>query len=174
MKIAIGSKNQVKIAAVKNVVKHFWPDAEIIAVDVDSGVREQPRSEDEAVNGAKNRARLALERTGADLGFGLEGCTIDTAYGMFLTSCTAVVDNNGVLGVGFGGKMLLPEAVAKEIRKGRELGPVMDELTGEHNIKQKQGAIGIFTNGLMTRTDINEGAVILALARFINPRYYAS
>ncbi|MHC1566343.1 MAG: DUF84 family protein, partial [Candidatus Syntropharchaeia archaeon] len=38
MRIAVGSKNPVKIKAVKNVLSKFYRDLEVISVEVDSGV----------------------------------------------------------------------------------------------------------------------------------------
>lgn len=171
-KISIGSKNPVKIAAVENVVKKIWPDVEIIAVEVSHGISEQPTSDDEAIEGATNRAKLSLQKTNADLGIGLEGCTIDTKYGMFLSGWVVAVDKNGEVGIGCGGRLLLPEKVASEVRNGKELGPVMDEFVGDHNTKQKQGAVGILTNGLIPRTAAFEKSVTYALTKFINPNYY--
>jgi len=171
-KISVGSQNPVKIAAVKNSVKKIWADAEVVAVKVSPGVGEQPTSDDEALEGAANRAQESLQKTGSDLGIGLEGFTVDTEYGMFLSGWVVAVDRNGEMGIGGGGKLLLPEEVAGKIRKGRELGPVMDEFVGDYNTKQKQGAVGILTNNLVTRTDAFERCVIYALAKFFNSDYY--
>lgn len=172
MKISIGSKNPVKIKAVEKVITQIWADAEIVPVEASSGVREQPMSDDEAIEGATNRARQSLERTGADVGIGLEGCIIDTGYGMFVSGWVVVIDKNGALGIGGGGRLLLPERIASEVRKGRELGPVMDEFIGDHNIKQKQGTVGILTNNVVSRVDAFERTVVYALATFMNPQYY--
>lgn len=171
-KISIGSKNPVKIAAVENAVKKIWSDIEIISIEVSSGVSEQPISDDEAIKGATNRAKLSLQKTDADLGIGLEGCTIDTKYGMLLSGWVVVIDKNGKVGIGSGGRLLLPERIASEIRRGKELGPVMDELTGNHNTKQQQGAVGILTNNLISRTAAFEMSIIYALSKFVNPNYY--
>jgi inosine/xanthosine triphosphatase len=171
MLIIVGSKNPVKVASVENIVKKIWPGADITSMDVYSGVDEQPTTDDEAIRGAINRAKACVEK-GADIGFGLEGNTQDTEHGMFVTSWAAAADKEGTIGIGSGGKFLLPEKIAKEIRKGRELGPVMDELTQEKNTKQKYGSIGFFTNGMVTRTDGFEMAVTLALTKFIKPEYY--
>lgn len=171
-KIAVGSKNPVKIAAVKRAVKDIWPKAKIVSVEVSHGICEQPTSDDEAIKGAKNRARASLKMAGVDLGIGLEGGVNDTSHGMFLTGWIVVVDKKGNVGVGSGGRLLLPEKIALEIKKGKELGPVMDKFIGGKNIKQKQGAVGIFTNNLITRTEALEKAVVYALAKFISPKYY--
>ena len=39
----------------------------------------------------------------------------------------------------------------------------MADLTGIDNIKQQGGAIGFFTNGVLTRTSVYQQALILAL-----------
>lgn len=172
MRIAVGSENPVKISAVKNVVSGIWVDADVVAVKVSPGVSEQPTSDDEAIKGALRRASLSLEKTGADLGIGLEGFTADTKHGMFVSGWVVAINKNGEVGLGGGGKLLLPEKIASEVRKGKELGPAVDKFVGGHNIKQKQGAVGVLTNDLVSRTAAFERCVIYALAKFINPKYY--
>lgn len=172
MRVSVGSKNPVKLASVKNVVKKIWPDAEVVDAEVSSLVRDQPMSNEESIEGALNRANSSLKKTGADIGIGLEGGVYDTKYGMFLSGWVVAADRNGTIGIGGGGGLLLPEKIASELRCGKELGPVMDEFTGEHNIKHKQGTVGVLTNNLIPRTDAFEKSVIFALARFINPEYY--
>jgi inosine/xanthosine triphosphatase len=171
-KVSVGSENPVKIAAVENVIKKIWPDAKVVSVEVPHGASEQPTSDDEAIQGATNRAKLSMQETDADLGIGLEGSTVDTKYGMFLSGWVVAMDKSGQVGMGCGGRLPLPERIAAEIKKGKELGPMMDELVGEHNTKQKQGAVGILTGNLVPRTAAFENAVIYALTRFVNPDYY--
>jgi non-canonical (house-cleaning) NTP pyrophosphatase len=48
----------------------------------------------------------------------------------------------------------------------------MDQLSGLQNVKHHQGAIGIFTGGLVTRTEALERSLVYALARFIATDYY--
>lgn len=170
--IAIGSTNPVKVGAVTAAVHPIWPHATLHAVAVDSGIRAQPLSDEEAILGATNRARQALTITGAALAIGLEGNTHETEHGMFGTGWAVALDRAGILGIGGSGRFLLPDRVAQALRQGTELGPLMDALTGEQNTRQRQGAIGIFTNHLMTRQDALETAVLFALTRFLNPDYY--
>ena len=68
--------------------------------------------------------------------------------------------------------MPLPEAVAQLIRDGVELGEAMDRLTGEHNTKQRQGAVGILTAGLVDRQAAYEVILSYALARFLTPELW--
>jgi len=172
MRISVGSKNPVKIKAVESAVRKIWPEAEIISVDAPSGVSEQPPTDDEAITGAKNRAKISLQKTNADLGIGLEGNTVDTKHGMIMSGWVAAVDRRGNYGLGGSGSILLPEKIASEVRKGKELGPVMDKLLGDTNTKQKHGAVGHLTNHLVPRAVAAENSVIYALARFINPKNY--
>jgi len=139
---------------------------------VDPGISRQPLSDDEAIAGATNRARLALAQEGATLGVGIEGNTVDTVHGMFVTAWSVVLDEQGRVGIGSAGRFLIPEAVAAGVREGHELGPLMDAFIGEENTKQRQGAVGILTGGLISRTDALRSSVIYALAQFITPTYY--
>lgn len=171
--IAVGSTNPVKVAAATQAVSRSWPHAIIHPVAVDPGVRPQPLSDAEAITGATNRAQRARQTIDADLGIGLEGNVDENAYGLFITGWAAVVDRTGTLGIGGGGRFLVPPAIAVALRNGGELGALMDQLVGEENTKQRQGAVGILTGGRISRTAALESAVIFALTRFLNPHYYA-
>jgi len=174
MKIAIGSTNPTKVEAARRATAKVWPEGEVVAVAVPSGVGEQPLSDDETIRGAVNRARNALAAVdGAQIGMGVEGGVHDTPHGMFVGGWAAVVDRDGCLGIGGGGRVLLPETIARRIRAGEELGPVMDDFSGRRNVKHSEGAIGIFTAGLVERTGALEIALTYALARFITPENYA-
>jgi non-canonical (house-cleaning) NTP pyrophosphatase len=48
----------------------------------------------------------------------------------------------------------------------------MDALTGLHNTKQGDGAIGILTDGHLSRQSAYEYVLTLALARLLTPAYY--
>jgi inosine/xanthosine triphosphatase len=171
--IAVGSSNPAKVAAAEAASAKLWPGAKVVAVEAASGVAEQPRTDEEAVRGAENRARAALAAAGADLGLGLEGNTVETPDGMFLSGWAVAVDRSGRRGIGCGGRLLLPPSVADEVRRGRELGPVMDERTGGRDTKKGPGAVGILTKGLVSRPAAFETAVIYALVPFLDPDLYS-
>lgn len=170
--VAVGSTNPVKLTAVTRIIHQIWPEATVQPIAVDSGVRAQPRSDDEAIQGATNRARQALVLCDADLGIGLEGSVAESAHGLFNTGWAVVVDRDDTIGIGGSGRFLLPDAIAHAIRQGQELAPLMDDLSGEQNTRHRQGAFGIFTNDLITRQEALETALISALTRFLNPQYY--
>ncbi|MFN8446475.1 MAG: inosine/xanthosine triphosphatase [Caldilineaceae bacterium] len=170
--IAVGSTNPVKLDAIRHVVDRLWPQVQFLPIEVESGVRAQPLSDEEAIQGALNRARGALLQHPSDLGIGIEGNTVELAFGMFSTAWVAIVDRQGQVGLGSSGRFVLPETIAEAIRKGGELGPLMDQRTGESNVKQKQGAVGILTKGLLNRTEALEIGVICALSQFVASEYY--
>ncbi len=173
MKIAIGSKNPVKVAAVRDGLKNAFPKAEFVSIEVKSGVSNQPIGDEETVRGAINRATQALKSSKADLGVGLEGGVEETKHGMMATVWCAIVDVKGKIGLGGGLHIHIPEIVAEKIRKGVELGKAMDELTNRKDTKHQEGAIGILTKGLIDRKTGYESLVRLATAKFLNPDLYS-
>jgi inosine/xanthosine triphosphatase len=172
MKIVVGSKNPVKCAAVEAVLASVFSDARFSAVDSASGVADQPWGDDETRRGAHNRAGHVLAQTDADIGVGLEGGVIETSFGLMTTAWCVVLSRDGQMGIGGGSHVLLPEAVARDVRAGMELGSAMDALIGEYNTKQKNGAIGILTDGLLSRQQAYEVIIQLAVAPFRRPEFY--
>jgi inosine/xanthosine triphosphatase len=122
MLVAIGSTNPVKVAAAQEAVRHYWPGARCVALQVDTGVAAMPMSDEETVRGARNRAEAARELAGADLGIGLEGGGMETPWGLFLTNWVAAVGPDGKAGYGSSTRMRLPDAVAAALRAGAALG----------------------------------------------------
>ena len=167
LKVAVGSKNPVKIAAVKSAFEKVFGNCEIIGVSVPSGISDMPLSFSEIAQGAKNRAHNALEALDADYGVGLEGGLDDTFLGTFLAGFVAIVDKNNVWGYSRGEGLFMPTAIVKKVKEeGKELGDVMDEIRGLKNTKQREGCIGYFTNNLIDREESFAKPVICALSRF--------
>src|ERR1035437_9296389 len=73
MKIGVGSKNKTKVNAVADLLKNYpmFEGAQIDGVDVIVEEFGHPKSLDETVAGAINRAKQA--HIGHDYGFGIEG-----------------------------------------------------------------------------------------------------
>lgn len=172
--MAVGSTNPVKLNAARNVVVRVWPHATVEAVQASSGVAAQPLSDREAIEGARNRAHGARAALDTEFGIGIEGNVDDSALGMFVTGWAVVVNRQHETGIGAGGRFLLPEHLAVQVRRGVELGTLMDVIVKQDNTKQRQGAVGIFTGGLIDRTEALELAVAFALTRFIMPTLYTA
>lgn len=173
MKIAVGSKNPVKVAAVADIVVRQWPHAKVVAFNVPSGVSAMPMSDSETITGAKNRAHAALNAAKADLGIGLEGGVNQEKHGLVLMGWVVVVDGNGRTGIGGAARLPLPEHIAQRVLNGEELGDVMDDVLNEENIKQKGGAVGALTAGLVLRQDTFAIGVAYALAPFVAEELYS-
>ena len=172
IKVVVGSQNPVKIKAVKNAFSKVFGDCEVIGVKVTSGIPDMPMNLTETIKGARNRAKKAIRKIPADFGVGLEGGLEETKVGTFICGFVAIVDCQSRWGFGKGSGLLLPEKIVQKVKKGKELGKVMDELTGETNVKQKQGALGFFTKNLIPRASGFEHTLILALARFMRKKQY--
>ena len=168
-RVAVGSTNPVKVGAARTMVQRLAPRAEVVGIAVPSGVPDQPWGDDETMRGAVARARAARTAYDADLGIGIEGGVVAEADGG-VRSCAwaAVVGRDGREGIGGSLALRLPERVAQLVRDGVELGHAMDVLTGEHNVKQGVGAVGILTAGLVTRQQAYEVLVAYALVPFLS------
>lgn len=175
-RIAIGSTNPLKRRAAEAVLAPLYPDAATAAYAVESGVRAQPWGDEETRSGAIQRARSALalanREARTELGIGFEGGVVQTELGLMLTNWAAVIDSDGQLSVGCGGGALLPASVARLIEEGAEVSDAMDTLTGGHDTKRGEGALGILTAGLINRQAAFEYTLILALAPFRSPQWY--
>ncbi|MFC0298757.1 DUF84 family protein [Geobacillus jurassicus] len=147
--IAVGTKNEAKVAAVRSV---FGEDCRLVALDVPSGVSAQPLSDEETRLGAIQRAQRALEAAEADIGIGLEGGVMKIDGRWWLCNWGALVDRNGVVVAASGARLVLPPDVGAGLEAGRELGDVMEEYTGRRNIRRKEGAVGVLTNGRVDRS----------------------
>lgn len=171
MTIAIGSTNPVKVAAVQTILGKAFPEATFVSSAVSGHVPDQPWGDEQTRFGAFHRAKNVLTKTGAGLGVGLEGGLTKTSVGLMTCAWCAIVDGNGKVGYGGGVHLLLPPIVAEILAQHGELGPAMDTLVKAHNTKQKQGAVGILTNGLSNRQAAYEQLVAMAAAPFVTEYY---
>jgi inosine/xanthosine triphosphatase len=170
--VAIGSTNPAKIEAVRWAVERVWPGAQLAPLEVDSGVGEMPRSDAEGKRGALQRARAAQTEADADYGMGLEGAVDQDGEWLYMVNWAAVVHRDGRYAFGCGGRMPLPDPIAREIRQGGELGPIIDRYTGQEHTKRAGGAAGFLTRGLVPRSMSFQVAVAMALAPFLRPELY--
>ncbi|MFE8698237.1 DUF84 family protein [Cytobacillus sp. FJAT-53684] len=164
MKIIIGSKNPAKIKAVQDVFQNY--QAELMTMDIPSGVKDQPFTDDETIKGAMNRAYGALEAGAGDIGIGLEGGVQETEFGLFLCNWGVLAEEGEPPIIAGGARIPLPEAVAVRLLAGEELGPVMEHFTKKDDIRKKEGAIGVFTNGQISRAEMFTHVTKLLLGQY--------
>ncbi|MGN1402646.1 MAG: DUF84 family protein [Bacillus sp. (in: firmicutes)] len=153
MRIGIGSRNPAKVSAVSAVA---LPEDKVTAIDAPSGVSNQPFSDEETLQGAIQRATYCVEEAQMDIGIGLEGGVVETPRGLFLCNWGALIIKDEEPIVAGGARIPLPEPVALQLLNGKELGPVMEEYTKKIDVRKKEGAIGVFTDEYLTRSDMFE------------------
>ncbi len=176
MNIIVGSTNPVKIEAVQRGFSKMFPGMafQCRGIAVASDISDQPMTDTETLQGASNRARNAQSaHPNAQFFVGIEGGIEDPPGGMHAFAWMVII-GDGLVGQARTGTFQLPPEVAKLVRQGVELGHADDIVFKRSNSKQKDGAIGILTDGIIDRTDYYEHAIMLALVPFKKRELYTS
>lgn len=172
----IGSQNPVKVQCVKDSFHLMFRQAifSFEGCQTESGVSDQPMTDEETYLGALNRARFVRAAFPmADFCVGIEGGISDD--GQLMEAFAWVV----IIGAANQSRartatFLLPEKVASLVRGGIELGVADDMVFGRSNSKQQDGAVGLLTNGVINRTAYYSHAVTLALIPFLKEEVFES
>ncbi|WP_428771186.1 inosine/xanthosine triphosphatase [Vibrio sp.] len=168
--VIVASLNPAKINAVESAFCTAFPEVnwQFEGVSVPSGVADQPMSDQETYQGARNRvANAKQQKPGADFYVGLEaGIEADVTFAWM------VIESSTHRGQSRSASVMLPPEVVEKLADANELGDVMDEVFGTQNIKQKGGAIGLLTDHQLTRSSVYHQALILALIPFSNPDHF--
>lgn len=190
VRVAIGTLRPPKVEAVRTAMNKvlgplgYRPEAiSYVAREVESGVSAMPLSVQEIRRGAHNRAMEVRRLIEAELGpvdfaIGLEG-------GFFILSAEdqehihlqswAFVHHNGIGHYGSSMSMPVPMAVAREVFDNKkELGEVIDDFAKRKDVRNQDGAFGVFSLGLLTRQQAFELALLGALAPFYHSKLYHS
>jgi inosine/xanthosine triphosphatase len=185
--IALGSDRAAKIMAVRASVARIaavdpsWANANVVARRVEISVPSMPLTDWQLMQGAQERALAVREslqsrRLEADIYVGLEGgfhsVSINSEWHTFLRGWAYATDGErGAFGAA--PSITVPPDIVKSVVEGRrELGIVIDEVTGGRDIRSKQGAWGVLSRDLVTRSMSFELALIAAFAPFYNSKMY--
>src|ERR1051326_3705618 len=187
-RIALGSDRAAKIMAVRAFIAggaeidSRWRDAAVAARPVKTDAPAMPLTDWELMSGARLRAEavrdlLIEQKLEADLYVGLEGgfhsISVDGEWHTFLRGWAYATDG-GRGSFGMSPSIEVPEAIVTRVVQGkRELGLVIDEVAGARDVRSRQGAWGVLSRDLLTRSMSFEAALIAAFAPFYNPRLYA-
>src|SRR5712664_3611995 len=187
IQIAVGSTRRPKLAAVSEAIRDFGAvlapgmEFEVIGVEVDSGVGHTPANRAELMRGARQRveALVHLAREKAEswryfvgLEGGLDVIQEEGERRVLLESWAYVSDGrNGHYGRS--GGIEIPGALAREVlENGVELSAAIDSFAGAVGIRDAQGAWGVLSSGLISRTEAFRVAVVAAFAPFYNAKMY--
>jgi inosine/xanthosine triphosphatase len=112
------------------------------------------------------------QNLGAEYFVGIEGGITKQFDKWFAFGCMCVIDKDGRVGFGTSPHFELPSTVVDKLLQGAELGYVMDEIMNQLNTKQKHGAIGFFTNGVMNRKELYIEGLKVAVIPFLHKEMY--
>jgi len=186
-RIAPGSDRAAKIMSVRAAVARVaeidsaWRDANVVARPVRTDAPAMPLNDWELMSGARQRALavrqiLVDQKLDADLYVGLEGgfhsISVEGEWHTFLRGWAFVTDGERE-SFGMSPSIEVPDAIVKDVIQGkRELGIVIDDFAGIRDVRSKQGAWGVLSRDLLTRSMSFEAALIAAFAPFYNAAMY--
>ena len=167
--VVSATTNPAKIRAIQQAFNEIFGEGSchIASVSVESGVPEQPFGSEETRAGARNRvANARAAQPDADYWVAIEAGIDDDS-----TFSWVVIEDRHQRGEARSATLPLPAVILEKVRAGEALGPVMSQQTGIDEIGRKEGAIGVFTAGKLTRSSVYHQAVVLALSPFHNLIY---
>ena len=177
MKIAAGTKNPSKLKGIKNAYQKLLKvDVDVIGVQVPTGVSHQPSTFNEVIEGAINRAKYSIEKVKeAEQGVGVEAGFIYVKNKVFDVQVAAIIDRDNNITLGLSPAFQIPPKFVRRIfSEGVELEVVVDNYFRTRSIGEKGGFISILTKGLVSRDELTELAVIMALIPRIWKELYST
>ncbi len=191
MLIIVGSSNSGKIQATKNAFSRIFPNhiLEIIGHPISNTKTAQPIGEDQIISGAVERVHQVFhwmhEKLTDKITYhqnivycvGIEAGLLEVPYTFTkYLGCQycAIRDFYGHQCIGSSPGWEYPLRVITPLLADRtlEMGDIMKEISLDPEIKVNQGAIGFFTKNDITRLQLTELCVMMALIPFLNPVEY--
>jgi inosine/xanthosine triphosphatase len=161
LRVHIGTRNKAKLLALSEELLDQDIEATIIPVNVNSGVKSQPRSLEESFSGAINRAKSAYQDD-STFSIGIEdGCYVIEGE-MLNICCTCLWDGKNSF-FASSSSFQLPSKVQRIIEdEDVELSEalVKANLCTDPNIGSLGGAIGLITKGQLLRKSYTRQALL--------------
>lgn len=176
-KIAIASKNKMKLDAVSMALEDFGMlgGVEIISRDVPSEVSDQPKSIEEIVRGARNRARNAFGDCDASVGLeaGLMAVPYTSTGYMDVVAC-AIFDGKEYH-IGLSSAFEFPKEVIRLVfEEGIDPSQAANKmgLVNNEKINSEGGIVSIMSKGRLLRSQYTKEAVRMALIHLENSHLF--
>ncbi len=163
--IYVASLNKNKIDAVKEA----FPSYNVEGVACKSGVREQPLSLGEIIEGALFRAKAVFGECEYSVGIedGIAPVS-ETQSGYMNFCCCAIYDGMRMyLGIGPAFEYP-PECTKRVINEGITISEAFSSISGKPDIGHREGIIGWLTKGRINRKDYTKCAVEMAKIQIDN------
>lgn len=177
MKVGVGSKNKTKVDAIAEILRDYpmFTGAEVLGMEVHIEEFGHPKSLEETIDGAIDRAKQA--QVGNDYGFGIESGLMKvpkTKTGYMEVAVCAIFDGKQVH-MGFTPAFEWPKKVLDGIlNKGLDGSQAMKAagLTFHEKLGEQNGFVGLFAKNRMDRKAYNKAGVMMALMHLENPEHY--
>jgi inosine/xanthosine triphosphatase len=177
MKINVASKNPVKIESVKELVEdyEFLKGAEVKGIEVNSGVDKQPKTLDETIQGAINRAKGAFNDCKYSIGIESGLMAVPQTKSGKMDFCACAIWDGKQIHLGLSCAFEFPPKVTRMVH---ELGIDINEafyregLTKDRKIGSSVGAISLLTKGRVSRKEYTKQSIRMALIHLDNPKLY--
>ncbi len=166
----IGSKNPIKIKA----VQECFPDWEIEAVVAGSGIKEQPMSLQEIIEGSQNRAQM-WEGWGIGIESGIMQVERASSGWVNTIACSIWDADRRKFALGLASGFVVPIAIIDIVLdEGVELGEAARRvgLTTEQRIGYGEGIVNILTDGKMARKPYIKQAIEMAMIQVNHPELF--
>ena len=177
MKIIVGSTNRIKVEAVKEAIDLYdiFDGAEIVCKEVQSGVADQPKSLEETIEGATNRAKNAY--VDCALSFGIESglMKVPKTKTGYMDVCACAIFDGQEFHLGLSSCFEYPKEVTRLVfEEGLNISQAFNKagLTVKSDLGAQEGGIGILTNGRVVRKDYTKQAIITALIHIENKHLF--
>ncbi len=176
MKLAIWTKNKAKIKALTDASDkcvYFTDEITVEWYSVESWVNDQPKSLEETMLWAKNRAEnIKNEWHSADFYIGMEWWLTQVESKVYLFWATYVMDNTGRWHFWLTHFQEIPEVFKTRVFKWKEeLWPVQDELMWDSWNNHKWWSFSVWSDGMLSRSESFESAFFCAISPYYN-KYY--
>lgn len=168
MKIIVGSKNKIKVEAVEEVLKNYphLREAEVLAIEAKSEVADQPKSLEETITGAMNRAKNAFDN--CDYSFGLESglMTVPNTKSGFMDVCVCAIYDGEEFHLGLSSAWEAPKMVTEHMIMGgldMTQAALKAGYSSNPNLGAAEGLVGVVTKGRLTRKEYTKQSIVTAL-----------
>jgi inosine/xanthosine triphosphatase len=177
MNIVVATLNEAKVNAVKETLSKydFLKDTMVGSAVAISGVSDQPKSLEETVTGAVNRAKSVFKD--CDLSFGIESglMAVPQSKSGFMDVCVCAIYDGNEIHLGLSSAFEPPSEIVRQIlEENIDMTEAANRigLSSNKKLGSAEGLVGILTKGRLTRQAYTEQAVVTALVHLENSHLF--
>lgn len=178
MKINIGSRNRVKIDAVKESIQNynFLKSSDIFSFDVSASFSDaHPKTLEETIRGAISRAEKSFQN--CNYSFGIESGLMEVPFSKtgFMDVCACVIYDGKQFHIGLSSAFEFPKQITNLILEeniNASQAFHKANLTTEEYIGYSEGIVAFLTKGRLNRKELTKQAIMNALIHLENPELY--